>query len=73
MTEIKFCENNFTYGTEEISEKLKENYPDIDITVESCLGYCGDCANAPYALVNDEMIIADTSEELYAKIIGLIE
>ena len=68
MTEIKFCENNFTHGTEETAKKLQEKYPDISVTIESCLGYCGDCAAGPYALVNDELIQADSADELYKEI-----
>ncbi|MBW9145784.1 YuzB family protein [Clostridium sp. CM027] len=68
MTEIKFCENNFTFGTDETMKKLKENYPGVDITAEACLGYCGDCAVGPYALVDDELIQAGTADELYKKI-----
>jgi len=68
MTEIKFCENNFTFGTEETMKKLKGNFSDADVSVESCLGYCGDCAVGPYALVNDELIQAETADELYEKI-----
>jgi uncharacterized protein YuzB (UPF0349 family) len=68
MMEIQFCENNFSFGTEETMKKLKENFKDASVTVESCLGYCGDCAVGPYALVNDELIQADTADELYDKI-----
>ncbi len=68
MTEIKFCENNFSFKTEETMKKLKENFSDASISVESCLGYCGDCAVAPYALVNDELVQADTADELFEKI-----
>ncbi len=72
MTEIKFCENNFTHGTEETVKKLQEKHPDIDVGVESCLGYCGDCAAGPFALVNDELIQADSADELYKKIEKII-
>ena len=34
MTEIKFCENNFTFGTEETMKKLKEKYTDASVSVE---------------------------------------
>ena len=68
MAEIKFCENNFSFGTEETMKKLKEKYSDSYVSSESCLGYCGDCAVGPYALVNDEMIQADSPEELLKKI-----
>ena len=72
MTEIKFCENNFTQGTEETAKKLEENYPDIEVAIESCLGYCGDCADGPFALVNDELIQAESADELYMEIEKLI-
>lgn len=70
--EVKFCENNFSYGTEEVMKSLKDNHKDIEVSVESCLGYCGDCAEAPYALVDDEMIQAETPEELLEKIEEMI-
>lgn len=65
MTEIKFCENNFSQGTEEIIERLKEETEDVEIQIEPCLGYCGDCAVSPFALVDNELIQADTPEDLY--------
>lgn len=71
MTEIKFCENNFSHGTEEVVNHLKK-HSDVEVSVESCLGYCGDCAEGPYALVNDEMVQAETAEELLEKIEELI-
>ncbi|MFZ5965874.1 MAG: DUF1450 domain-containing protein [Bacillota bacterium] len=66
MTEIKFCENNFSYGTDEVVSKLQND--GLHVEVESCLGYCGDCAVGPFALVNDELVQADTAEELYERI-----
>lgn len=66
--EVKFCENNFSFGTEKVVKTLQENYKNIDVSVEGCLGYCGDCAVGPYALVDDEMIQADTADELLKKI-----
>lgn len=66
MAHIQFCENNFFHGTEEVVNKLKdENY---DLEVESCLGFCGDCAVSPFALVNDELLQADTPNDLYEMI-----
>ncbi len=66
--EVKFCENNFSFGTEEVAKALKEKYENIEVSIEGCLGYCGDCAVGPYALVDDEMIQADTADELLKKI-----
>lgn len=66
--EVKFCENNFSFDTEEVAKILQEKYKNIEVSVEGCLGYCGDCAVGPYALVDDEMIQADTADELLKKI-----
>jgi uncharacterized protein YuzB (UPF0349 family) len=70
MAEIRFCENNFGHGTEEVVGKLKNDGASVE--VESCLGYCGDCAMGPFALVDDEFIQAESPEELYQKIKELL-
>lgn len=66
MVEIKFCENNYPQGAEEVIAKLEKD--GISFEVEPCLGYCGDCATGPFALVDDEFIQMDTADELYNKI-----
>ena len=71
--EVKFCENNFSHGTEGVVKKLEENYSDVEVIVEGCLGYCGDCAEGPFALVDDELVQAETSDELYEKIVEMME
>ena len=63
MKKVQFCENNFSYGTEEIADKLRDE--GFEVEVESCVGYCGDCAVGPFALVDDELVQADTADELY--------
>ncbi|OPJ63974.1 DUF1450 domain-containing protein [Clostridium oryzae] len=73
MTDIKFCENNFSFGTDEVMRKLKESHRNIEVSADSCLGYCGDCEQGPFALVNDEMIQADTEEELFDMIENMLE
>lgn len=70
MADIKFCENNFAHGTEDVVNRLKDE--NINAEVEPCLGYCGDCAEKPFALVDDEYIEAESPEELYDKIIEMI-
>lgn len=64
--DIKFCENNFAHGTEDVISRLEED--GVQVEVEACLGYCGECAEKPFALVNDDYIEAETAEELYDKI-----
>ncbi|MCX7921484.1 MAG: YuzB family protein [Clostridia bacterium] len=65
MAEIRFCENNFSHGTDEVVEKIKKEFPKAAIDVEPCLGFCGECAQAPYAIVDDEFIQADDPDDLY--------
>ncbi len=73
MIEIKFCENNFSHGTEEVIVRLQNEVEGVSVEVESCLGYCGDCAVGPFALVNDELIQEDTPEELFESIMEQIK
>ncbi len=63
MLQVKFCENNFQFDTKKVVDKLKNE--GVDVEVESCLGYCGDCEEGPFALVDDELIQGETAEELY--------
>lgn len=65
MTTIKFCENNLAQGTDDVVERLKDEAPSVRIEVEPCLGYCGECTEGPFALLNGEFIQADNAEELY--------
>ncbi|HBV86543.1 DUF1450 domain-containing protein [Desulfosporosinus sp.] len=63
MKQVKFCENNFQFGTEYVADNLKKD--GVSVEVESCLGYCGDCAVGPFALVDDELVQAESADELY--------
>ena len=72
MTIIKVCENNYGYGTNEVMEKVKDEKLEVEIEVASCWGYCDDCASGPYVFVKDEMVQADTPEELYEAIVDVL-
>ncbi|MBI6874157.1 DUF1450 domain-containing protein [Clostridium aciditolerans] len=68
MAQIKFCENNFNHGTDVLVDRIKNEIQHVTVEVEPCLGYCGDCAVGPFALFDDELIQADTPDELFEKI-----
>lgn len=70
---IQFCENNFQYGTEEVKARLMEEFDEADIEVFPCLAMCEECAEGPYAIVNDEVIQADSSEELFQQLRNMIK
>lgn len=73
MAEIKCCENNFIHGTEDVCNQLEEEFPDVRVEVEPCLGYCSYCANGPFALVNGEMVQAESDEKLYEIIAAMLD
>ncbi|MGF7058094.1 DUF1450 domain-containing protein [Brassicibacter mesophilus] len=73
MHTIRFCENNFGYGTDQILEILEEECEDIKIEVYSCMGFCDDCAVSPYALVDGDIVQADTPDDLFEIIKSYIE
>lgn len=68
MADIQFCENNYAQGIEPVVQFF-EKKDNTTVTVEPCLGYCGDCAMGPFALVNDELIQGNTPEELQQNIL----
>jgi len=67
MAVVSFCENNFVHGVEELIDRLEE-LDDVSVEVEACLGFCGDCAMGPFALVDGELVQAETADELYPRI-----
>lgn len=69
---IEFCVSNLANGAQEAFEIL-ENDPNVDVLEYGCLSYCTRCSETIYALVNGEMVEADTPEELTKKIYQFIE
>lgn len=65
---VKFCENNFPLGSEEVANRIRREMPDVDVEVEFCLEQCGLCAEKLFALVNEEVVEGDTPYELYEEI-----
>jgi len=66
---VEFCASNVSSYSKETMERL-ENDPELDADVleYGCLGYCGECYMAPFALVNGDFVTAETPQELFAKI-----
>lgn len=73
MSEVRFCENNFGHGTDDVAERIESEFEDVAVIIEPCLTYCGECAAGPFAVVNDELIQADSSEELYDIIVEKLQ
>lgn len=68
---IEFCASNMHHGTGRVMKKLEEN-PDLDVVEYGCLGNCGECYMFPYALVNGEIVSAETADGLLDNILEKI-
>ncbi|MGX9135718.1 YuzB family protein [Rummeliibacillus sp. JY-2-4R] len=69
---VEFCVSNLANGSQETYEVLEKD-PNIDVLEYGCLSYCTRCSNTLYALVNGELVEANSSEELTKKIYQFIE
>ncbi len=64
---VEFCRSNLSMGSAAALNELEAS-SETDVIEYGCLGYCGECALQPYALVEGEMVIGSTSEQLLDKI-----
>jgi uncharacterized protein YuzB (UPF0349 family) len=69
---IEFCISNLASGSQKAVEVLERD-PNLDIIEYGCLSYCGKCTSSLYALVNGEVVIANTAEELVENIYKFLE
>ncbi|WP_397539764.1 YuzB family protein [Rummeliibacillus pycnus] len=69
---VEFCVSNLANGSQETFEVLEKD-PNIDVLEYGCLSYCTRCSDTLYALVNGEMVEAETPEELTKRIYQFIE
>ncbi len=60
------------FDTDTVMEKLESN-PDYDVVEYGCLTNCGQCYLMPYAMVDGEIVTAESADELYDVIIAKIK
>lgn len=53
---------------EKMIEKVQDEFTSVEVSVEPCLGHCGDCATEYIALANEELITGDTTHVLFERI-----
>jgi uncharacterized protein YuzB (UPF0349 family) len=63
---VRLCDKN--KGKNKIKKALKEDFPDLDVKVKSCISMCGDCSKKKIALVNGDKVTASDTENLCKKI-----
>lgn len=54
-------------------ESLEEEYPGVSVLIMSCLNNCTICAESPYAMVNGEIIVGETPEDVMQLVRSRIE
>ena len=64
---VSFCEQNEASG--KVKDLIKKHHPNFEVTVNKCIGSCNDCFGSFIARVEGELLVAETGEELYDKII----
>lgn len=69
---IEFCMSNLASGSQEALEQLEKD-PNLDIIEYSCLGYCGQCYESLYALVNGEVVTGEDADELVENVYRYLE
>lgn len=69
---VEFCISNLANGSYPTFETLERD-PNIDVLEYGCLSYCTKCNDTLYALVNGELVEAETADELTKNIYQFIE
>jgi len=67
---VEFCASNMHHGTDAIMNKLERD-PDYEVIEYGCLGNCGECYLFPFALVDGEIVAAETADKLYDEIVRI--
>lgn len=69
---IEFCVSNLASGAQVALEELEKD-SNLDIIEYGCLGYCTQCAESLYALVNGEVVTGESPRELVDNIYQYLE
>ena len=69
---IEFCISNLGAGGYEAMQVLEQD-PELDIVEYGCLDHCGLCAETIYALVNGDVVTAETPDQLVKAIYQYLE
>jgi len=69
---VEFCLSNLSSGSQAAKEIL-ESDDNLDVLDYGCLGLCGQCGEALFALVNGEVVTGETTEELVKNVYMFIE
>ena len=69
---VEFCVSNLANGSQKTFEELERD-PNLDVLEYGCLSYCTKCAESFFAVVNDDLVEAESPDELKKKIYEYID
>ena len=69
---VEFCVSNLANGSQKTFEALERD-PNLDVLEYGCLSYCTKCAESFFAVVNGDVVQADSTDELTKKIYEYID
>ncbi len=72
MNLVEFCNANMQKGSDEVYEQLGEDN-DIEVLDYECTNNCGICSKAMFAIVNGQLVGAQTAPALLDKIYRQLE
>jgi uncharacterized protein YuzB (UPF0349 family) len=70
---LDFCNGNLMSFASELLQSLREEHPEWNISKYGCLTNCGECSVRPFAILNDDIVAAESVDELRAKLLDAIE
>lgn len=68
---VDVCESNAACRQELF--ELESKYPEVSVLESMCMSNCDTCATFPYVLLNGEMVVAQTWDELLTDLTRRIE
>ncbi|RPF50319.1 YuzB family protein [Aquisalibacillus elongatus] len=69
---VEFCINNLMSGSQEVFEQLEKD-PDIDVVELGCTSNCALCAMTLFAVVEGDLVMGETPEQLLDNIYKQLE
>lgn len=70
---LDFCNGNLMSFAPELLQSLREEHPEWNISKYGCLTNCGECSVRPFAILSDDIVAAESVDELRAKLLDAIE
>lgn len=72
MNLVEFCNANMQKGSDEVFRQLDEDN-DIDVLDYECTNNCGICSKAMFAIVNGQLVGAQSAPALLEKVYKQVE